>query len=155
MLSKTTIIYLTTSSAPVLSTISHSSTSDSSFRSPCMSTTIINKYHIFWQNRKQANSQLKLHELPNGGEFSYMYFVFQYRPLKCLTDRQMEPCVKLLSMYVHYNYSILHNRLIWRDRPTKYCIFTKDLTKIPFSFCFAAWSFLLKEIGVFFEDYST
>ena len=36
-----------------------------------------------------------------------------------------------------------NHRLIRRDRPVKYCVFTKELTKIPFSFCFAARSLLL------------
>ena len=34
-----------------------------------------------------------------------------------------------------------------RDRLAKYCVFIGELTKIPFSFCFAARSFLLKGIG--------
>ena len=46
------------------------------------------------------------------------------------------------------------HRLIRRDRPSKHCVFIKEVTKIPVSFCFAARSFLLKIIGGGFEDYS-
>ena len=51
--------------------------------------------------------------------------------------------------------SSLDHRLIRRYRPAKCCVFKKELTKIPLTFCFAAGSFFLKEIGGVFEDYST
>ena len=50
-------------------------------------------------------------------------------------------------------YSV-HHELISRDRPEKCCVFIKELNKIHFTFCFAAWSFLQKGIGGVSEDYS-
>ena len=47
-----------------------------------------------------------------------------------------------------------HHKLISRDRLAKCGVIVEELTKIPFTFSFAAWSFLLKGIGVVFEDYS-
>ena len=44
------------------------------------------------------------------------------------------------------------HRLIRKDRLSKHCVFIKEVTKIPVSFCFAARSFLLKKIGGGFED---
>ena len=41
-----------------------------------------------------------------------------------------------------------------KDRLSKHCVFIKEVTKIPVSFCFAARSFQLKIIGGVFEDYS-
>ena len=46
------------------------------------------------------------------------------------------------------------HKLISRDRPAKCCVFIKERTKIHFTFCLAAWSFLLKGIEGVVEDYS-
>ena len=40
------------------------------------------------------------------------------------------------------------------DSEAKCRVVIKELTKIIFTFCFAAWSFLLKGLGGVFEDFS-
>ena len=53
-----------------------------------------------------------------------------------------------------HKFSVKIGSLVSRDRPTKYCVFLKIFTNFLFLFCFAALSFLTRELGGVFVDCS-
>ena len=53
-----------------------------------------------------------------------------------------------------HKFSVKTGSLVSRDRPTKYCVFLKIFTNFLFPYCFAALSFLTRELGGVFVDCS-